>query len=173
MATVLGARAAGASSIIAIDMVPEKLTQAAALGATATYLSGSDEAITAIRDATQGGVDVALEMAGSVRALDTAWRITRRGGKTVTCGLPDPKHLASYSPTQLVAEERVIQGSYMGGGDPALDIPKYIEWFKEGRLPVEALISARLPLEQINEGMDALAAGTALRQIILFDQKET
>ena len=168
MAAVLGARAAGAASIIAIDTVQDKLAQAVQLGATATFLANSADVVAAVRETSHGGVDVALDMAGSVRALETAWQITRRGGKTVSCGLPDPSHMFSFAPTQLVAEERIIQGSYMGGGDPALDIPKYIEWFKEGRLPVARLISARLPLEQVNEAMDALAAGTALRQVVVF-----
>ncbi|MGH6984529.1 MAG: zinc-dependent alcohol dehydrogenase family protein [Stellaceae bacterium] len=168
MAAVLGARAAGASSIIAIDKVRDKLTQAARLGATAQFLADSADLTAAVRDATRGGVDVAFEMSGSVRALESAWQITRRGGKTVSCGLPDPQHLFSFSATQLVAEERTIQGSYMGGGDPAADIPRYVSWYQEGRLPVSGLISARLPLERINEGMDALAAGEALRQIIVF-----
>ncbi len=168
MAAVLGARAAGAASIIAIDTMPDKLAQASKLGATATLSTHSPDVVGAVREDTHGGVDVALDMSGSVRALETAWQITRRGGKTVSCGLPDPKHLFSLSATQLVAEERILQGSYMGGGDPAIDIPKYVDWYQEGRLPVAGLISARLPLAQINEGMDALAAGSALRQIIVF-----
>ncbi len=168
MAAVLGARAAGAASIIAIDTVPAKLAQAAQLGATSTYAADYPDLVAAIREATRGGVDVALDMSGSVHALQSAWQITRRGGKTVSCGLPDAGHRFTFSPTQLVAEERIVQGSYMGGGDPAHDIPRYVEWFKAGRLPVAALISARLPLERINEGMDALASGSALRQIIVF-----
>lgn len=168
MAAVLGAVAAGAASIVAIDTVQTKLAHAAQLGATSTFLADCPDLVGAIRDVTGGGADVALEMSGSVHALQTAWQITRRGGKTVSCGLPNPDHRFAFSPTQLVAEERIVQGSYMGGGDPARDIPKYVEWFKAGKLPVAALISARLPLERINEGMDALAAGSALRQIIVF-----
>ncbi len=169
MAAVLGARAAGAASIIAIDTVPDKLVEAARLGATATFSARSGDLVDSVREISRGGVDVAFDMSGSVLALDAAWQITRRGGKTVSCGLPDPKHLFAFSATTLVAEERIIQGSYMGGGDPALDIPRYVEWYKTGRLPVAALISGRLPLERINEGMDALAAGSALRQIIVFN----
>ncbi len=168
MAAVLGARAAGAASITAIDTVPHKLAQALKLGATATYCADAADVIDRVREATQGGVDVAFDMSGSVKALESAWHITRRGGRTVSCGLPDPKHLLSLSPAQLVAEERILQGSYLGGGDPALDIPRYVNWYQNGKLPVDALISASLPLLEINEGMDALASGTALRQIIVF-----
>jgi alcohol dehydrogenase len=168
MSAVLGAKAAGAASIIAIDIAPHKLLQAAQLGATATYAADVPGLVEAVRESTRGGVDVALDMSGSVGALQTAWQITRRGGKTVTCGLPDPKHMFPLPATQLVAEERVLQGSYLGGGDPAFDIPRYIEWYQQGKLPVDSLISARIPLEQINEGVEALAAGSALRQIIMF-----
>jgi alcohol dehydrogenase len=168
MSAVLGARAAGAASIIAVDMAPHKLRLAAKLGATAIYGAEDVGLIETIRESTRGGVDVALDMSGSVAALRTAWQITRRGGKTVSCGLPDPKHLLSLSATQLVAEERLLQGSYLGGGDPLLDIPRYIEWYQQGKLPVTSLISARIPLDQINEGVEALAAGSALRQIIVF-----
>jgi len=168
MAAVLGARTAGAESITAIDTLPHKLKQASELGATATVSADTHDAIARVREATRGGVDVAFDMSGSVRALEMAWQMTRRGGKTVSCGLPDSRHLLSLSPAQLVAEERVLQGSYLGGGDPALDIPRYVDWYREERLPVASLISARLPLGRINEGMDALATGSALRQIIVF-----
>jgi alcohol dehydrogenase len=168
MAAVLGARAAGAASITVIDTLPHKLRLAAELGATAAFSADTADVIARVRDATRGGVDVAFDMSGSVRALEMAWQMTRRGGRTVSCGLPDPKHLLSLSPATLVAEERILQGSYLGGGDPALDIPRYVDWYREGRLPVAALISARLSLEQINEGMDALATGSAVRQIIVF-----
>jgi alcohol dehydrogenase len=168
MAAVLGARAAGAASITAIDTLPHKLEQAAKLGATTTLCADTTNVVAVLREATRGGVDVAFDMSGSVRALEMAWQMTRRGGRTVSCGLPNPHQSLSLSPAQLVAEERILQGSYLGGGDPALDIPRYVEWFREGRLPVADLISARLPIEQINEGMDALATGSALRQIIVF-----
>jgi alcohol dehydrogenase len=170
MAAVLGARAAGAASIIAIDRLPHKLDQATRLGATAAWCVDSADVVAEVREATHGGVDAAFDMSGSVHALELAWQITRRGGRTVSCGLPAPNHLLSLSPAQLVAEERTLQGSYLGGGDPALDIPRYVDWFREGKLPVEALISDRLPLERINEGMDALASGSALRQIIMLSQ---
>ncbi|HEX4242461.1 MAG TPA: zinc-dependent alcohol dehydrogenase family protein [Steroidobacteraceae bacterium] len=168
MAAVLGARAAGAASITAIDTLPHKLEQAARLGATATFTADAPDLVALVREATRGGVDAAFDMSGSVRALEMAWQLTRRGGRTVSCGLPDPGRRLSLSPAQLVAEERILQGSYLGGGDPAVDIPRYVDWYRQGRLPVAELISARLPLERINEGMDALATGSALRQIIVF-----
>ena len=107
-------------------------------------------------------------MAGSVEALNVAWAITRRGGMTVTSGLPRSDSMASYSPAQLVAEERVLRGSYLGSGDPANDVPKYIGWYQQGRLPVDRLISSHISLDDINSGMDLLASASGLRHMVSF-----
>jgi alcohol dehydrogenase len=170
MSALMGARAAGAAPIIALDLSSEKLALAREFGATATYLASKPDVVASVRAATRGGVDAALEMAGSVEALNLAWAVTRRGGTTVTSGLPRSDRLASYAPAQLVAEERVLRGSYLGSGDPALDIPKYIRWYEEGRLPVDQLISSHLVLEDINHGMDLLASANGLRHVISFRQ---
>jgi alcohol dehydrogenase len=104
-----------------------------------------------------------------VQALDIAYRMTRRGGTTITCSLPPPSHTFNVPAVNLVAEERTLKGSYLGSAVPARDIPRYIELFKAGRLPVDKLITHRLKLDQINEGFDRLAAGEAVRQVIMFD----
>ena len=121
-----------------------------------------------VKDATQGGVDFAFEMAGSTRAFETAYRITRRGGTTVTAGLPHPDATWPMGPTHLVAEERTIKGSYIGTCVPARDLPRYIELYRAGRLPVNRLMSGRLTLDQINAGFDRLHAGKAVRQVVTF-----
>lgn len=168
MAAVMGARAVGASPIVAIDLNPDKLSIAAEFGATATFQASQPDLIAAVRATTAGGVDAALEMAGSVQALNIAWAITRRGGTTVTSGLPRSDSMASYSPAQLVAEERILRGSYLGSGDPTNDVPKYIGWYQQGRLPVERLISSHLLLDDINSGMDLLASASGIRHVVQF-----
>jgi alcohol dehydrogenase len=95
--------------------------------------------------------------------------MTRRGGTTITCSLPPPSHTFNVPAVNLVAEERTLKGSYLGSAVPARDIPHYIDLYKAGRLPVDKLITHRLKLDQINEGFDRLAAGEAVRQVILFD----
>ena len=110
--------------------------------------------------------DVVVEAAGNARAFEAALAATAPGGRTVTVGLPPPDALASVSPLQLVAEARTVIGSYLGSAVPARDIPVFAQWWREGRLPVEALVSSRIALDDINRAMDELAAGTALRQII-------
>jgi alcohol dehydrogenase len=104
-----------------------------------------------------------------VAALDLAYKMTRRGGTTVTCSLPPPSHTFNVPAVNLVAEERTLKGCYLGSAVPARDIPHYIDLYKAGRLPVDKLITHRLKLDQINEGFDRLASGEAVRQVILFD----
>jgi len=168
LASLLGAVLAGADRIVAVDLSDEKLALAKTLGATDVFNAGSappDE----IRDATAGGLHYTFEMAGSVRAMDLAYKITRRGGTTITAGLPPPTHTFAVSQVNLVAEERTIKGSYIGTCVPVRDLPRYISLYRRGRLPVDKLMSGRLELEDINAGFDRLHEGKAVRQVIAFD----
>jgi alcohol dehydrogenase len=169
LAALLGARYCRASVLVAVDLSAAKLQLACDLSATHTFNAADTDAADAIREATHGGVEFAFEMAGAVKAMELAYRITRRGGTTVTAGLPHPQALFSVPHVNIVAEERTIKGSYLGSCNPARDIPRYIEWFQAGLLPVNQLLSGSLPLFDINRGFDVLAAGEALRQTVRFD----
>lgn len=169
LAALLGAVAAGARHVVAVDLSPAKLDLARALGATHAFLASEADCIEAIRTATSGGVDFAFELAGSVKAFDTAYRITRRGGTTVTAGLPPPSATFALPAVSLVAEERTVKGSYVGTCVPARDIPRYLELFRQGRLPVDRLLTGTLPLDDINEAFDRLHEGQAVRQVVRFD----
>lgn len=164
---VLGALAAGAGRVIAIDRLESKLETARVIGATDTFAADQDCA-GLVREATRGGVDYAIEMAGSVAALRLAWDITRRGGTTVTGGLPHPKAVMELPALQLVAEERRLLGSYIGSCVPRRDVPRMLALHARGLMPVEKLLTHRLPLEDINLAMDRLDDGSALRQIVVF-----
>jgi len=168
LASVLGAAAAGARQVIAVDLADDKLALAQTLGATHTFNAGTADVIEAIRDATRGGVDTAIEMAGSTRAFDLAYRITRRGGMTVTAGLPPPNATWAMPAVNLVAEERTIKGSYVGTCVPLRDIPRYVDLFRGGRLPVDRLLSGTLALDEINRGFDLLHEGKAVRQVVVL-----
>jgi alcohol dehydrogenase len=163
---VLGAQLAGASDVIAIDVHEDKLALAKSLGATHTFSAMSPTLVSDIKAVTSGGVDFAFEMAGATGALEAAYRVTRRGGMTVTASLPHPDARWPLPPTNLVAEERTLKGSYIGSCIAARDIPRFIHLFEQGRLPVTALLSERLTLDEINEGFDRLAGGHTVRQII-------
>lgn len=159
MASVITALALGRGRVIGVDALPDKLARATELGVHAVYTP--DEAIA-------GGVraPVVIEAAGHPRALETAFAITSPGGRTVTVGLPHPDARASLSPAVMTGEARTIIGSYLGSAVPARDIPTYAQMWLSGSLPVEALISSHIRLDQINAGMDALQQGRAMRQII-------
>jgi alcohol dehydrogenase len=168
LASVLGSVASGARHTVAVDLSDDKLALAKSLGATHTFNAADPELIEKVKKATNGGVDYAIEMAGSTRAFETAYRITRRGGTTVTAGLPPPSATWAMPSTNLVAEERTIKGSYIGTCVPSRDLPRYIDLYMQGRLPVDKLLSGRLKLEQINEGFDLLHEGKAVRQVVTF-----
>lgn len=165
---LIGAAAAGAAEIVAIDLSDDKLALARDLGATVTVNARNTDMIAHVRDLTSGGVDFAFEMAGSVVALESAYRITRRGGTTVSAGLPNPNHRWELQAVNMVAEERTIKGSYIGSAVPARDIPRYISLYKKGKLPINLLMGERLRLEQINEGFERLASGATTREIVVF-----
>jgi alcohol dehydrogenase len=168
LASVLGAILAGARRIVAIDLAEDKLKLAKNLGATETYNAASPDCAEQVRAATEGGVEFAFELAGSVKAMELAYKITCRGGTTVTAGLPPPTHTFSVPQVNLVGEERTIKGSYIGTSVPVRDIPRYIALYKQGRLPINRLLSGRLKLEDINLGFDRLAEGRAIRQVVMF-----
>ncbi|WP_250511144.1 zinc-dependent alcohol dehydrogenase family protein [Caballeronia sp. GACF4] len=169
LAALIGAHAAGARQIIAIDLADDKLEQARALGATHTVNAGQDNALEQIRSLSSGGVEFAFEFAGSTRALDLAYRITRRGGMTVTAGLPPSTANWPLPAVSLVAEERTLKGSYIGTCVPSRDIPHYVDLYSQGRLPVNKLLTGRLKLDEINHGFDLLHEGKAIRQVVVFD----
>jgi alcohol dehydrogenase len=127
------------------------------------------DCIEQVRTLTNGGADFTFEFAGVARALENAYAMTRRGGTTVTAGLPPPDATLGVNIVGLVAEERTLKGSYIGSCVPQRDIPKFIQWYREGRLPVDALLAERLRLDELNEGFDRLATGHTTRQVVVFD----
>lgn len=165
---LLAADLVGAREIVAIDISDDKLALARELGATATFNARNPDCAEAVREHTKGGVDFSFEMAGSPRAMEMAYAITRRGGTTITASLPHPREDVSFKHVSIVAEERTIKGSYVGSCVPVRDIPRYVALHEQGRLPVEKLMSGHLKLEEINAGFDRLADGATVRQLLTF-----
>ena len=166
--SLLAAVASGARDVVAVDMLPAKLELAKQLGATAVFDARDPDVIAKVKAATGGGVDYAFEMAGVVPALELAYRITRRGGTTVTAGLPNPAATWPLQAVSLIAEERTLKGSYIGSCVPSRDVPRFVAMFRAGRLPVDRLLSERIRLEDINAALDRLARGESIRQVILM-----
>jgi alcohol dehydrogenase len=162
MAAVLTALTYDGVRVVGVDQLPDKLAAARALGAHETYTP---------EQAADAGVKAAVvvEAAGHPAALQTAIGLTGPGGRTITVGLPPPDARISVSPLGFVAEGRSLIGSYLGSAVPSRDIPRFVSLWRSGRLPVESLVSSRIRLDDINEAMDHLADGTAVRQLISFD----
>ncbi len=167
--SLMAAIAAGAREVIAIDVLPAKLERALQLGATRVFDARDPEVVAQVKAVTGGGVDYAFEMAGAVPALELAYRITRRGGTTVSAGLPNPAAIWPLQAVSMIAEERTIKGSYIGSCVPSRDVPRFVAMFRAGRLPVDQLLSETIRLDEINAALDRLARGESIRQVIVMD----
>ncbi|MBM3599543.1 MAG: zinc-binding dehydrogenase [Alphaproteobacteria bacterium] len=164
---LLAAVLSGAERVVAVDLSEQKLAFARQLGATDAFNAGDAGCVEAVRQATGGGVHMAFEMAGSVKAMDLAYRITRRGGTTVSAGLSNPQHMWPLQHVNLVAEERTVKGSYIGSCVPTRDLPRYINLYRRGRLPIDRLLSGRVGFDGLNAAFDELAAGKTARQVLV------
>lgn len=168
LAVVLGARLAGALQIVALDLLPAKLELARRLGATHTVPAGEATAVEAVREITGGGADYAFEAVGNATVLGQAYAATRRGGMTVAIGLAHSEQRLDLQAVSLVAEERRLVGSYMGSAVPRRDLPRLLELYRAGKLPVDALVSGRVELAAVNAAFDALREGAVVRQLLCF-----
>jgi len=165
--SVMAAKISGASRIIGIDINETKFPLAEELGCTDTVLATDPEIVTKVGDLTGGGVDFSFEISGSKAAMKTAYAITRKGGEVVCVGLGSATDLYEYPHAGLVAEEKVFRGSLMGSSVAERDIPLYLKFFSEGRLPVDRLKSGTMGFDELNDNLDALDRGSVLRQILL------
>ena len=167
LSALLAAVAAGAGRIIALDLNPQKLQLARELGADFAINAADSDCVSQVREATLGGSHVAVETAGSAKALETAYQITRRGGTTVTAGMPGPEAKITLSHLSLAAEERCLKGSYMGSCVPKRDIPRYLSMFQDGKLPVDKLLSRIIGFNDLNAAMDRLDDAATVREILM------
>jgi len=164
---VLGARLSGARTIVAIDRERAKLEVARRLGATHVLCTDEAKCVEQVRDLTGGGVDFAFELSGNIDAMTMAYAMIRYGGSVVAAGLPPSTAPFSYIQSDLVGQEKSIRGSFMGSCVPVRDIPRFIQLYKEGRLPVDQLIDGHIGYDQLNAGFDKLQDVKAIRQILL------
>jgi Zn-dependent alcohol dehydrogenase len=164
LAAVMAARAAGATTIVAVDPNTSKHSIAVASGATAA--TTPDDLGAVLATAGLDAVDVAIEAAGSARVMEAALAVVDRGGALVCVGLPHPEQTITVQALQFAASGKRLLGSYMGDAVPADDIPRYLAWWRDGHLPLEALYSGTAPLADINESLDALADGRVVRRLI-------
>ncbi|MFE3904615.1 zinc-binding dehydrogenase [Streptomyces sp. NPDC059153] len=164
LSAVLGARAAGAFPVIAVDPVQEKRDLAVRLGATHAYAPG--DAIEAVRELTSGGAELAVEAVGSPKVMAECLTVVARGGRVVSVGLPAPDRVLEVPALAFAGEGKSLLGSYMGDAVPRRDIPRFLDLWRAGLMPVEQMHTGTLPLADINAAMEELASGRAIRQVI-------
>ena len=167
LSAVLAALAIGSGKVLALDLSEEKLAFARELGVHHALNAGDADVQAQIAALTGGGVHIAIETAGSNRALQMAYDITRRGGTTVTAGMPGPEAEITLSHLKIAAEERSIKGSYMGSCVAKRDIPRYLNMFQNGSLPVDKLMTRSIGFDDLNAAMDRLADAKTIREVLV------
>ncbi|WP_425049507.1 Zn-dependent alcohol dehydrogenase [Psychromarinibacter sp. S121] len=166
---IQGARIAGASHVIAVDMVPEKLEIAMEFGATAAVLGTDERPWSEAKRIMGGGADHVFVATGAISAFHTAPRYLGFHGKMTMVGMPHSGQTTSFEPVVVAATGQQILGSKMGDGVPRRDIPWMIDLYRQGRLKLDELVSGRYRLDQINEAIADTRSGAAKRNVIVFD----
>ena len=169
LSIVQGSRIAGASRIIAIDTQAWKLELARKLGATDGVDAQACDALEAVRELTRGGVDYAFEAIGLPATARQAYQMTKKGASFVMVGVPPSTEDLSFPGLDLVFGEKRILGSLMGSNAFRVDMPRYVDFYLNGQLFLDEMISARRPLDEINLCFDEMKAGTVARSVIVFD----
>jgi S-(hydroxymethyl)glutathione dehydrogenase/alcohol dehydrogenase len=166
---VQAAAISGAYPVIAVDISDEKLKAAGTFGATHTVNSSKGDAIKDIQALTDGGADYVFVTVGSVATINQAVFMTGPRGMTVIVGLPKFQDLLEMPPFIFIKGERVLTGSYMGSTQYQTEIPQLVALYKAGILKLDELITDRFPLEKINEAIEEVEKGKALRNVIMFE----
>lgn len=169
LSAVMGARLSGAEKIIIVDPVEAKRIEALDFGAT-HVLSPGDDVVDQIRDLTDGfGSDYSIDAVGAPAVTAQAFDATIAGGTLVCVGVPAPDARPSFPGPNLVRDEKIVTGSLYGSSRPSIDIPKILDLYKSGQLPLEKMISATYPLTGINEAFEDMGAGRLTRGVLVLD----
>jgi Zn-dependent alcohol dehydrogenase len=165
MGAIMAAKLSGAMKIIAVDILEQKLNFAKEFGATHTIDASKENVVESVQTLSNGGVDFAIEAIGKGETIAQSLDALKPGGTSVVVGAVPFGEKATIDPVQLVGEKNIM-GSIIGTLKPHYDIPKYIEMYRAGQLPVDRLIQAEYPLEKINEAIEAAEKGEFLKAII-------
>ena len=168
LSAINGAALAGAARIIAVDMVPSKLELARKFGATDVVNASDGEAVGSVIEMTGGGVHYSFEAIGLKATAEQAFQMLRAGGTATVIGMIPPGQMVSLHGVDFLSEKK-IQGSFMGSNRFRVDMPRFIDFYMQGKLHLDDLISNRIALTDINEGMEALKSGEIARSVIMFD----
>jgi S-(hydroxymethyl)glutathione dehydrogenase/alcohol dehydrogenase len=163
---VQGARIAGAATIVAVDVVPEKLDLAKKLGATHGVNASEEDAVAAVRELT-GGVDHAFEALGRPQTIELAVAVTGRGGQAILIGMAPPDARVSLDALTMTLEERAVRGCWYGSCRPLADVPRLVDLYRQGELRLDALIT-EIALEDVNDAFARMEAGETARSVIVY-----
>ena len=166
---IQGAALAGALRIIAVDTVETKLTMAREFGATDVIDASSGDVVERIRDLTDDGVDYSFEAIGLKQTAEQCYQMLRPGGTATVIGMIPEGTMIEIDAGGFLRRERKLQGSSMGSNRFRTDMPRYIEFYLQGRLKLDELVSQHMKLEQINEAFADMKGGNVARSVILFD----
>jgi Zn-dependent alcohol dehydrogenase len=167
LSVVQGARAAGAAQIIASDPLDGRREAAAAMGATTILDPTTDDVLAATRDLTRVGADYAFECAGIAALAALGVEATRAGGSTVVVGAPPLEGKLELDPLVLFGiSEKKLMGCFLGSCNSLRDIPRMVAMWQAGQLDLDALVTARRPLDEINDAFTDLGAGIGIRTVI-------
>jgi len=166
-----GARLAGADKVIGVDLNPEREAMARKFGMT-HFINpdevGRDKVVQAIQDITDGGADFSFECVGNTTLMRQALECTHRGwGTSIIIGVAASGQEIATRPFQLVTG-RNWRGTAFGGARGRTDVPKIVDWYMEGKISIDPLITHRLTLDQINEGFDLMHAGKSIRSVVVY-----
>jgi S-(hydroxymethyl)glutathione dehydrogenase/alcohol dehydrogenase len=165
---VMGAALVGARRVIVADVVDSKLETATEFGATDVINSKSQDLLEGVKELTKGeGVEFAFEAIGNPKTMSQAFAALRRGGVATAVGIAPWGSEMSVSAGDLVYQEKTLKGSYYGGAHPQSDMPKLLELWQAGKLPIDKLITRRYKLDQVNEAYDALLKGEVARSVLI------
>jgi S-(hydroxymethyl)glutathione dehydrogenase / alcohol dehydrogenase len=170
LAAIQGARLAGAAPIIAADRVAAQLPAAAANGATETIDASDVDLVEAVRGLTGGaGVDHGIEVVGKPATILAAYNATRRGGKVTLVGAAGIQETVTFPALSLMADGKTIHGSVYGASDPVRDVPVLADLARRGKLDLEALVTRRIGIDDVESAFSDMAAGRGARSVVCFD----
>src|ERR1700730_2408570 len=169
LAAIQGARLAGAARVIAADRVGAQLVTATANGATDTVDASADDVVTAVRPLTDGtGGAPGIGGVGVPATIRAAYDATRRGGTVTLVGAAGVEETVTFSALSMMADGKTIRGSVYGSSDPARDIPVLAELARRGRLDLEALVTRRIGIDDVEAAFAGMAAGRGARSVVCF-----
>lgn len=171
MSIIQGARIAGATMIVAVDLDDAKLATARAMGATHVVNAETDDPVDAVRTVTGGGADYSFEAIGTKRTCEQAYQMAGTAGTATIVGMARPGTAIEIDAVDLFTRSKRLQGSLMGSNVFRIDVPRLVDFYLDGRLKLDEMVSRHFALEDIAQGFKAMQGGEVVRSVIDYDSQ--